>query len=138
MIIIGLLLTAGMFYVVYEHYATPFKNIKKYKQQKKKMNDKIEVLKEAFEDEALKEDLEEVKKAYDNNEISEEKYNEIVTTLILDKMNGIENKNTENESIKDNYESNKKKPNTILPTIVIIIATFFLGLIITYLAYMNR
>ena len=66
MILLGLLISLGAGYVVFQYYATPFKQIKQIKQQKLFLQN----FKKATDDENLKKGFAELRKAYENNEIS--------------------------------------------------------------------
>ena len=65
MILLGLLISLGAGYVVFQYYATPFKQIKQIKQQKLFLQN----FKKATDDENLKKDFAELRKAYENNDV---------------------------------------------------------------------
>lgn len=88
MILLGLLISLGAGYVVFQYYATPFKQIKQIKQQKLFLQN----FKKATDDENLKKDFAELRKAYENNEISDEEYLELGKVLISNKIDEINTK----------------------------------------------
>lgn len=88
MILLGLLISLGAGYVVFQYYATPFKQIKQIKQQKLFLQN----FKKATDDENLKKGFAELRKAYENNEISDEEYLELGKVLISNKIDEINTK----------------------------------------------
>ena len=117
--ILGILLTGGMWYIVYQHYARPFKNLKKAKDLyetankiKKLDEDSEQITNKIINDKIYQERIAPLKQDLINKEITYEIYKEICNELAkeryyeLYKDNCIEN--TENEMDEEQLEKNNK------------------------------
>lgn len=79
-VIFGLFLSVAGFYVVYQHYAAPFKKLKQAKEIKQTSNELKELLEN---DEILQNRLETVKKEIEKNpNLTNEEKTELITDVI--------------------------------------------------------
>ena len=79
--ILGLLIPIVMVYVVYQHFAAPFKNIKRAKQQKILMEALSDRIKTVMCDEVFLDRIKGFKKALDQKTITQEEYDKIVADI---------------------------------------------------------
>ena len=146
--IFGILLTIGMWYIVYQHFATPFKILKKTKEIKKitnelnKFNEESEkIVEEILNDSIYQERVAPLKQELINGEITYEKFKEICTELAKeryyelykdDEYDGDEEDDEYDGDEEDDKERNKKFLNIV---ITILIIMMILSSLIGVIAY---
>ena len=146
--IFGILLTIGMWYIVYQHFATPFKILKKTKEIKEitnelnKFNEESEkIVEEILNDSIYQERVAPLKQELINGEITYEKFKEICTELAKeryyelykdDEYDGDEEDDEYDGDEEDDKERNKKFLNIV---ITILIIMMILSSLIGVIAY---
>ena len=79
--ILGLLIPIAIVYMTYQHFAAPFKNIKRAKQQKILVAALSDRIKTVMSDEVFLERIKGFKKALDDKTITQEEYDKIVADI---------------------------------------------------------
>ena len=134
--IFGILLTVGMWYIVYQHFATPFKLLKKSKELKKLTNDinKFEeenkkIANEILNDPVYQKRIAPLKQDLTNEEITYETFKEISKELAKERY--YELYEEEDEDYEEEDEEGNKKVLNIGITIIIslILISFIIGVI---------
>lgn len=141
--IFGILLTVGMCYIVYQHFATPFKLLKKSKELKKLTNDinKFEeenkkIANEILNDPVYQKRIAPLKQDLINEEITYELYKEICNELAKERYYELYNdeEDEDNEEEDETYDEEEHKNFTNISKIVItIISVCTISSIIGYL-----
>ena len=137
--IFGILLTIGMWYIVYQHFATPFKILKKTKEIKKitnelnKFNEESEkIVEEILNDSIYQERVAPLKQELINGEITYEKFKEICTELAKERYYELYKDDEYDGDEEDDKERNKKFLNIV---ITILIIMMILSSLIGVIAY---
>lgn len=92
--IFGMILVTGMVYIIYEHFATPFRAIS----QAKKIKQEEKMVKIITEDEVFKKRLKLLGKSLEENKITKEEFEEMFTELVKERKEELfNNPNSEND-----------------------------------------
>lgn len=93
--IFGIILVAGMCYVIYQHFATPFRAIS----QAKKIKQEEKMVKTITEDEVFKKRLKSLGKSLEENKITKEEFEEMFAELLKERKEELfNNSNSENDN----------------------------------------
>lgn len=98
--ILGLLLVAGMGYIIYQHYAAPFKAIKQAKETKANIEKNAKIMQDmAQNDKVLQERLDFLLNSEEYKNLPNDKQGELLADTIVERFNEVRRQqNNENKT----------------------------------------